>query len=174
MNTTESRLKKPLALTLLVAVTASLVMGVSSYTTNKVNKELATDAAVTTSEPIAVASTTVNAVLGAQTANNKGYKVQVTSVSKTDKLQVGITITNTSTDTIQFSPGLQFNLVATASREVKDLLPTAVMAGGPIAPNASVSGVLTFNTFISNEQFELRFYPDVAGTDYVVIPLATN
>lgn len=173
MKSAESTLTKKLALVGLVVVMASGVIGINIYATDMTRQDTAVQASTTNIQPLAAAASTANAVLGTQTQKSSGYDVKITSVKRSNQLQIGVTVTNTSDKTLQLSPGLQFNIVSTASRQVQDLLPTAVMTGGPLAPGASTSGVLTFATPPAADQFELRFYPDVTGTDYVVLSLAS-
>lgn len=154
----------------MIAVVASTVFGVSAFVTNKNNEQV-------TPQVASVASAVVSeqpAVLSEKTEVQSGYVVSVTNVSTTaSHTLIDLTVTNTSANTLQLSPGLQFVLVTDAGAKIAQQDASVVKTpyvGGPIAAGASSSGTLAFARE-AGKQYELYFYPTVGESQYIVVPL---
>ena len=169
-NIAASPIKKAFGISLVITVVAGAVFGVSYVAQNKTTTE---QAALASEAQQTVASVqNDNAVLGEQTTKNGGYQVTATQVSN-DTAYTGYraVVTNLTTDTLQFSPGLQFKLVGSTTGTVRTIVVptgTTVFAGGPIAPNTSLTGNIYFAT-IPSESVSLHFIPDISTTAFIVV-----
>lgn len=169
-NIAASPVKKAFGISLIVTVLAGLVFGTSFIAQNKTKTELAESTAQSQTTVAAVDTNT--AVLGEQTTQNAGYKVVASQISSdATYTSFKITITNTSANTLQFSPGLQLQFVGIVTGSVHTLVVpsgSVVFNGGPIAAGTSISGTVYFVSF-ANESGALHFIPDVSSTSFIVV-----
>lgn len=161
--------KQRLSLIALVIVAATVVFG-ASYAVERQNKSELTVSVPTTS----VSSIQETQVLGTQTEGTGAYLVTTGAVeSQAAFLRIPVKVTNTSTETVQLSPGLQFRLIGSKTKSVKTIeLPTGatLFAGGPLAAGQTLSGDVYFSSF-ENETYELAFFPDVEKDEHVIVPM---
>jgi Domain of unknown function (DUF4352) len=154
----------------MISVVAGTVMGASAFVTQKNNTQVALEVAPT----VATVVTEQPAVLGQKTELQSDYVIAVNNVETTaTHTLIDVTVTNTSSQTLQLSPGLQFVLVSDAGTIIAPQDASALSAiytGGPLVPQSSSSGRLAF-VREQNKQYELYFYPSVGEAQYITVPL---
>jgi len=100
-----------------------------------------------------------------------GFVVSVLSVSKSNATEaIKMRLTNAGSTPLDVSPGKQFKLFGLTSKTER--LPREVTENfaGTIPPNDKLEGSLYFDT-LNDEESEVRFYPDLAQSTYLVVPL---
>ena len=161
--------KQRLSLIALVFVAATVVFG-ASYAVERQNKSELTASVPTAS----VSSIQETQVLGTQTEGTGAYLVTTGAVeSQAAFLRIPVQVTNTSTETVQLSPGLQFKLIGSKTKSVKTIEPptgATLFAGGPLAAGQTLSGDVYFSSF-ENETYELAFFPDVEKDEHAIVPM---
>jgi hypothetical protein len=162
--------KQRLSLLALVLGVASVVFGASYAVEQKNNAELTVSVPETS-----VASTQKTQVLGTQISKTGAYMVTAGAVeTQAGYVRIPVQVTNTSSETIQFAPGLQLRLLGSQTKQIKTVeapIGANVFSGGPIAAGQTLSGDMYFVPF-DTEAYELVFYADVEKDEYASIPAA--
>lgn len=154
----------------MISIVTGTVMGASALVTQKNNMQVA-------SEVVPMVATIVAeqpAVLGQKTELQSDYVIAVNNVETTaTHTLIDVTVTNTSSQTLQLSPGLQFALATDAGTKIAaqdGSVLSLLYTGGPLTSQSSSSGRLAFLRE-QNKQYELYFYPTVGEAQYIVVPL---
>lgn len=138
MNNRASRVVKTFYVSSLFGVVAALVMLANVFLRPKPNNN-----------QLAVGNNQTTAVLGQQTSSpsNKLNVIATIANRENDLLAVTVEVKNQSSDRVEFSPGLQLNLVDSASKQTFSIVAPSgktFYGGGPLERGAVSSGTIYF------------------------------
>ncbi len=162
---------KKTAIAIVVLLAASVSAGLLVYEHSVKPKALQkAPPVVVKTLPIPIKQTPVAAP---QPVVESGYVIGVVAISKSVNGElISLKIYNDGDTTLTSDPDTQFKLVGVDDHVSRSPIPRTTSSSliGQLPTNTSRSGIIKFDSFV-NEASQLRFYPDSAQPNFIVVPL---